>query len=207
MTCYEKLSLIITATGVAAAIGVLIVYGFQLRAMRESVTAAKQAADAVMAGQRAFVATTAYWALDESHPPNARFGVILRNVGNLPTVKLRNYIDFRIVEGELPEQFLFPDDVAPLTSGAMLVPKDQMFGPHIPKEELISSADLAAIQRGANNLYYFGWVKYFDGFAGTPERITKFCYRLHVTGEPKQPFTFIPHSRHNCADDGCKDDK
>jgi hypothetical protein len=131
----------------------------------------------------------------------------MRNAGNLPTQKLRNYLDFVITDGELPDNFIFPIDAPPLTSGALLVPKDEpIFSPHVPREGPgVPRSDLEAIKEGKKNLYFFGWIKYFDGFPGTPERITEFCYQLRVTGDPKQPFTFIPYKKYNCADDGCED--
>ncbi len=212
MTTYEKWTLFVITLSVVMSFGVLMIYVFQLKEMRKATEAANQAAqaakestEATMAGQRAFVATTAYWAMNEA-ATHARFGAILRNVGNLPTIKLRNYIDFVIIDGDLPADFRFPINALPITRGAFLVPKDQIYGPHIPKEgDGIPQADLDAIKDGRKNLYFFGWVKYYDGFRLTPERITEFCYRLRVTGEKKQPFVFIPYERYNCADDGCED--
>jgi hypothetical protein len=211
MTTYERWSLIVTIIGVAVGVLVLVIYALQLREMRKATEAANQAAnaaqkstDAAMAGQRAYVATTAYWTLDDA-ATHARFGVIMRNVGNLPTRKLRNYIDFVITADDLPDNFSFPLDAPPLSTGTFLVPKDQVFSPHIPKDgDGIAQSELEAIRKGQKNLYFFGWIKYFDGFALTPERITEFCYRLRVTGDKKQPFGFIPYRKYNCADEGCE---
>lgn len=205
MTTYEKLSLVITSMGVIAAIVVLIVYALQLKEMQkateaanQSAKAAQQAAEAAMAGQRAYVAAKPYWT------PDARFGVIFRNVGNLPTRNLRNYINFVITKGDLPVGFTCPINAKPIAMGTLLVPHDEVWGPHVPRDgNGISQADLAAISKGEKNLYFFGWAKYFDGFPGTPERITEFCYSLRVTGNGEQPFVFTPYSKYNCADEGC----
>jgi hypothetical protein len=215
MACYQKWSLIITGIGILVGIGVLIVYAFQLSEMRktseatrDSVEAAKQAANAAMAGQRAYLSDTAYWAFDDANPPNANFGVSWANVGNMPTKKMRNYIDYKLLKGELPSDFKFPDDAAPIVSGTLLLPKQQpILGPRIPKDGHIRNSDLLAIQREEISLYIFGWAKYFDGFPNTPERVTKFCYQVVATGNRQQPFVFRPYRLYNCADEGCDEDK
>jgi hypothetical protein len=48
MTRYEKLNLVFTGTGVAVGIGVLVIYSFQLKAMREATRAAEKSANAAV---------------------------------------------------------------------------------------------------------------------------------------------------------------
>jgi hypothetical protein len=40
---------------------------------------------------------------------------------------------------------------------------------------LVRIDQIAAIRSGDQNLYIFGWARYFDGIPRTPERVTKFC--------------------------------
>jgi hypothetical protein len=174
------------------------------QAARDSADAAKKAADAAMAGQRAIVVPTPYWEKDAG---TFNFGVTWTNAGNTTASQMRNHIGHVIIKGELPTNFEFPDNAAPLAKGTMLGPKQYTMGPHIPAEGSISADELAAIHRGEKNLFFFGWVKYFDGFPNTPERITKFCYAVRVINNPKIPFVFIPSDRNNCADEGCDQNK
>jgi hypothetical protein len=161
---------------------------------RVSADAAKQTANAVMAGQRAYVVPEPYFAPDsfrlEQPLRDVKFGVRWVNIGNLPIRNLRNHIDYRIVEGELPSAFEFPDSAPPIARGTLLTPKQVVFGPHIPRDWDITANQIAAIRSGEQNLYIFGWAKYFDGFPGTPERVTKFCYTVRVTGNSQKPLSY-----------------
>jgi hypothetical protein len=189
----------------------LIQIGFLIRlgkTLRSSADAAKQASEAAMAGQRAYVVAEPYFSLPDDpksslHARNIKFGVHWRNIGNLPTRNLRNYIDYRILDGELPDDFAFPDDASPIFSETLLVPKQVVAGPHIPRDWDITADQMASIRSGEKNLYIFGWAKYFDGFPGTPERVTKFCYLVRATINLDPPLAFFPHHQHNCADEDC----
>jgi hypothetical protein len=175
---------------------------------KDSADAAKKSADVAMAGQRAVVIPTPYGAPDgEGDKAGWVFGVSWENAGNLSTRKMCNYIDYRFIKGELPPDFQFPDGVQPLARGTMLGPKRSVLGPHVPKEGNINASQIAAIQSGERSLFFFGWAKYFDGFPDTPERVTKFCYQLRVTGNRETPFVFPPCARYNCADEGCAEDQ
>jgi hypothetical protein len=126
------------------------------------------------------------------------------NVGNTTTINLRNRIDYVFLPNEMPDDFVFPDDAEPLSSGGMLGPKQWLLGPHIPPDRFVTAAEMVQIQQKQVWLYLFGWVKYNDAFPGTPERVTKFCYFVRVTGNPETPVVFTPYRRHNCADEGCE---
>jgi hypothetical protein len=188
----------------------LIQIGFLIRlgkTLRSAAAAAKQASEAAMAGQRAYVVPEPYFSLPDdpkSRPGRSiKFGVRWTNIGNLPTRDLRNHIDYRIVDGQLPDNFEFPDDAPPILSEALLVPKQVISGPYIPRDWDITADQIASIRTGEKNLYIFGWAKYFDGFPGTPERVTKFCYLVRPSTTFDPPFAFFPHHQHNCADEDC----
>jgi hypothetical protein len=93
------LALILTLAAIAAQASLMKEHA---GAFEEVAEAAKNNANSAMAGQRAYVATTCYWEVDKLRNTNARFGVILRNVGHLPTTKMRNFIDYQVVEGDVP---------------------------------------------------------------------------------------------------------
>jgi hypothetical protein len=169
-------------------------------------TAAKNAeaamltALATMAGQRAVVIPEPFRSTDGKG--NWNFSVKWSNAGALATRNMRNHIDYAEVDGELPASFVFPDDAEPIAT-CTLGRGQSIFGPHIPKEGMITSRQVSQVRNGTKNIYFYGWAKYFDGFPDTPERVTKFCYRLRVTGNPQAPIVFISHDRHNCVDEGC----
>jgi hypothetical protein len=83
-----------------------------------------------------------------------------------------------------------------------------------PNEAPVSANDIRDMQQAKKFFYMWGWVRYFDGFPGTPERITRFCWL--ILPSPTDPFAFNPalpathiafsnlsHSEGNCADDEC----
>jgi hypothetical protein len=160
-----------------------------------------KAADAAMAGQRAFIAPDPY------QTPDTKFGVIWSNVGHLPPANLRNHIHYWIGSGDLPSDFRFPDDAEPIVRGTLLVPGQKVFGPHVPTEGAFTEAQVASIRRDEKKLYIFGWAKYRDGFPHSPERVNNFCYRVRPTDNPGHPFVFDSHYRHNCADDDCNENQ
>ncbi len=177
---------------------------------RRSADAAGKAADAAILGQRAFVQITPTWSTDRNpretgSPLQYNFGTRMDNFGNTAAQNLRNHITFEFFPGAMPDDFQFPDYIKPLTQAGILGPKQMLLGPHIPSDRFVTADEIAQIQAEKIRLYFFGWVRYFDGYPGTPERITKFCYFVRVTGNPDVPVVFIPHSRHNCADDGCNE--
>src|SRR5438552_1463427 len=101
MTCYEKWSLAVTVIGVVVAIGVLIVYAGQLRAMRASVVAAEKAAGAVNSQTQTLKDTAlrqlrAYICVDAASlvfiRPYAPDGVVtIKNCGQTPAYKVRHW--------------------------------------------------------------------------------------------------------------------
>src|SRR5438093_11023136 len=68
MSCYEKWSLFITGIGVAVGIGVLIVYGLQLRAMNKSVASSESASRAAEASVKTLRNLERPWVLARMEP-------------------------------------------------------------------------------------------------------------------------------------------
>lgn len=168
--------------------------------------AAKQAADAAMAGQRAFIDIQPYWS-QETVEGDFVFGAKWINAGNSHATNIRQFIDYCFVDSDtdLPDDFVFPDNVPPIAtaSGNMLGPKREFFSPNVPRDGVITAAQMADIKAKKKRLYFFGWAKYSDIFPGSEEHITKFCYFVRVIDNPKLPVVFSSHHRYNCADEGC----
>jgi hypothetical protein len=84
-----------------------------------------------------------------------------------------------IVDGMLADDFKFDkiaDDRVPLSFG----PNSSMDSARVT----ISDEEVRQIATKDKTLYLWGWVKYQDIFLDSPERHTKFCYRLRVMGHP-----------------------
>jgi hypothetical protein len=166
--------------------------------------------DAAILAQRAWIQITPYWATDVPPaayaygtvppPPQFRFGSKLDNVGNMPASNLKNTINYILTKSELPDDFAFPYDGAPLPEAGVLGTKQFLMGPHIPRDRYITADEIRDMQAEALRLYLYGWVTYSDGFATTPRRTNRFCYSVRVTGNPNTPVTFIPHKNYNYAD-------
>ena len=84
-----------------------------------------------------------------------------------------------------------------------------------PADPAITKDDILDIYAGHKFLYIWGWIKYFDVFPNTPQRITRYCWMIVPVGDPT---TFVPNSQKssemlvfpsihhhegNCADDEC----
>ena len=168
----------------------------------------KTIAEAALIGQRARIQVTPTWETDRNPskhgtPLQYKFGTRMDNFGNTAASNIKNHIGFDLLEAEMPDDFRFPDNDVPMAVVGVLGTRQFLLGPHVPPNRYISAAEMTKIQQGQLWMYVYGWVRYFDGFPGTPERVTKFCYKIRVTGNPDMPVVFPPHRFHNCADEGC----
>ena len=176
-------------------------------AARVAAIASKIAADATVAGQRAFV-----FVLQNTYhrQPDGRwwFSPVWGNSGVTPTKSLHTHVRFISRETPLPDDFDFhyasgPEDI----STAFLGPHTNIQGARLPLGG-IAASDVIAAQNGAKFLYILGWAKYSDVFPGSKEHITRFCSRIDIIGDPNGPkervsVSFTPHRKNNCADEGC----
>jgi hypothetical protein len=173
----------------------------------------KLAREALITDRRAFVFARGFEAIPEFQGTGIRwfFRPIWFNSGKTPTRNLRFYVDCEIRTVRLPATFDFNKTRSDPTTG-MLGPKAETWGPLVPnKEAAISPQDIVDIQLGSKFLYLWGWVKYNDVFAGTPEHVTRFCWQIIPTGHPlKMPGTpdaiifgnaQVPEG--TCSDDEC----
>jgi hypothetical protein len=180
-----------------------------LRISRKSADVAEQA---LVRTERAFVypqdirATSYIKQADQ--PIEWSFEVMWVNSGKSPTRDLRLGVSGHLRQADLPEDnsFRIPDDnvVKALIGPGATVGSDWF---HVP------GGRLRSVQEGTWFLYVWGCARYRDVFDGTPEHVTKFCYKIGVLGDPMRPagpdnvvqFTRKFYARHNCTDEDCEE--
>jgi hypothetical protein len=199
------------------AIGVQAV--FLWLSFKESRKSTDVARDAMIAGERAFVFATAvlpFWEFDEANSQyNWRFRPQWQNSGDTPTRNMVMNTECLLTDDVLPPGFDF-EGATVATGTALLPPNSQSGGGLAPRAPApaITPQDILEVQLGKKILWLFGWARYHDVFPGTPEHITKFCWRVVILGDPvafdpkvnEQSLKFpnILHTEGNCADDECK---
>jgi hypothetical protein len=130
------------------------------------------------------------------------FKVNWNNSGNTPALSESMLIWVEVVDGVLPVDFQFDRAVDDHVSA--------VFGPNMALSSVyawVSADDIQKFVAGEKTLYLWGWVKYRDVFPNTPERQTRFCYRLSVNGDPTKVdgpdnvvhWTYALHAIHNSA--------
>ena len=130
------------------------------------------------------------------------FAVNWKNSGNTPALSESMLIWVEVVDGVLPMDFQFDRTADDHVSA--------VFGPNMALSSVhawVSAGGIKKVFAGEKTLYLWGWVKYRDVFPATPERQTRFCYRLSVTGDPTKAvgpdnavhWTYAIHVNHNNA--------
>jgi len=193
----------------------------QARDMEKSIDIAERG---LVSSRRAFVfaaSLDSQWVLEKVTGKPDRYHWVLRvnwlNSGETPSRRLRQTSNCIVLDSPLPDDAPFPDGPYPPGTG-LLGPKATSSGGPTPQfpEPPLSPETLEAAIKGEKFIYIGGWVRYFDVFPNTPERITRFCWRVLVVGDPH---AFLPgqgpqgphslrfdtmHMSHgNCADEEC----
>ncbi len=212
----------------------LVLFIWQLRMVRESLTDTKKAADAanvgaastrdsadtaklsMVASQRAYVHFGGCrWI---SHPDTNDGHIFWRihlrwnNGGSTPTRGLTVYVHWELRENRLPQHYPFDPGKTVKLGQATIAPGGfiQVGGWDI------NGTDLLTISAGGKYLYIWGRAEYRDVFPETPLHITKFCvFATNLTGDPLKPWhaetnpfdiTFAVYHHHNCEDEDCNQD-
>ncbi len=127
------------------------------------------------------------------------------NSGASPARRVRFYVDRYFEETDLPADYPFD------------VPSERpenFMGPHAKMSSTgwsVTAEDLAAVREGKKFLYFWGRANYRDIFAQTPDRTTKFSFRvMDFRGDPSKVWNdktnvfelklYNVPSRHNYAD-------
>jgi hypothetical protein len=185
--------------------------------------------------QRAFITVTEL-SISAEYTQNPRgffgwsFKPIIENSGATPTQNLRivplaaTFTTAQIFDFngkpiprpgiELPAEPSDPDEAfirheSPIR---MLVgPHTKVTLPTTPDPRLaIPNGSIGWIVDGFASVFVFGSIHYFDVFENTPERVTRYCFRIDakreaVTGDKEPTFSFCRFW--NCADAECRADK
>lgn len=102
-----------------------------------------------------------------------------RNSGQTPAQRVRAAGGIALIEGDLPEDFTYPDSPGRDSIVGALGP-----GQLVESSFEVSLASLQAVRRGQANLHYWAWCDYDDGFVGTPRRRTEKHARALVLRDP-----------------------
>ncbi|MGH9426872.1 MAG: hypothetical protein ACRD2L_11300, partial [Terriglobia bacterium] len=151
--------------------------GIAARAAKDGANAARESLTSV---QRAFIIphvpeTTG---ILKEGPDRAirrwEFRVPWENTGSTPSRRARNRVNVKAWTAGLPKGFRF-DDLKDES------PTQLVFGPRsILKSGAVTASpeEVEQAKTRKGHLYFWGWITYYDIFADTPMRLTKFCFEL-----------------------------
>lgn len=130
------------------------------------------------------------------------------NAGATPTRHLRLQVWWYSENHDIPQDYQF-DYADPDPGPSSLIPP----GKHLMSNDVnLPAFHIQEVRNGVRFLYLWGWAKYGDVLANSPEYVTRFCYRVYVnSGNPLQlvsdtnivNFSTSLHRRHNCSDEEC----
>src|SRR5262245_45030059 len=160
----------LTLAIVIAVIAQVVIYARQWDVMERQLA---QTRDHLVQVERPFVYLHGIhwrWRPDLGRPGKYWFTIHpqLANSGSIPTQDMTLDVEYWLADKPLPEGFEFP-----LTKcGSTLIPPN---GKIDTATGWITDDDLAAIQAGTKHYYFWGEIKYRDGFKKTPVHTTHFC--------------------------------
>jgi len=208
------LQLEIGVVGIGFVVATLIYTAIAARAAQDAAIIAERT---LVADKRAFVFAEGFNSFFESGPKKGeyvwRFRPIWKNTGDTPTKNLRLHFDGELRSTPLPIGFNF--DVASIPPGTgLLGPNSGSMGGVWPYPGMtpLSISDVEDIIAGRRFLYIWGWVRYLDVFPDSKEHVTRFCWQMVATGDPRKfkpeaqtvQWGNLHHHEGNCADDECQ---
>jgi hypothetical protein len=178
---------LVIVTGILAVVTGLMWWWTRKLAIHAQVTAEQQSKDTERALR---VAQRAYFSAGDWATPQIAAGdtpgdvsIIVRNHGRVPGV-LRSYVVRRIVDINLPEQPNYNDEGATQSSVPLGPTQENRLEVRFPP---LLAEHRAAVLAGTQTLWYYGYIKYDDGF--NHRCVTAFCVRFvpatakfHVAG-------------------------
>jgi hypothetical protein len=140
-----------------------------------------------------------------------RISVNITNSGRTPAQNYISLANLVVFEGEIPEDFRFPDrshDDVPET-GATIGPQSRIY---LPIDFFIADA-IDVFEKRKKALIY-GWMEYNDIFPDSLRHRAEFCVEIEVYADPRQTpqvvygkmppiLTLRAYRRYNGYDDGC----
>jgi hypothetical protein len=156
-----------------------------------------------------------FWDLDpQTSRYNWRLAPTWTNSGDTPTRRLRTWSYCEVRNSVLPNGFQPEANTTAATIATGLIPpKCANVGGSHPISGPLTPQDIWDAQQGHRFIFLYGWVRYFDGFPGSREHVTCYCWQITSFGDPFtfQPsdaehsltFNYLVHREGNCADDEC----
>lgn len=187
----------------------------------QAANAARKSAEiaerALIAGQRAFVSVTSFKTVGlvdhkTGHVTHWSFAPVWTNAGNTPTRNMTNHVSLILFDGEMPEDWDFPDMWGPQTRQEERVPTPIGISPKNFIEGQVIKVpvkDIADVIAGKKWLYLWGWAAYSDVFPKTDRHITRFAVQIHIGGDPRAhdpkqiSFDYLFIKKYNCSDEEC----
>lgn len=136
------------------------------------------------------------------------FHVVWENSGATPTQFMVSRKQWMIwPEGNIPDDFNFPDIGSPFQSKSYIGPKAVIDAGALQ----VSNEMLATVADSPARMLIWGWAEYNDIFSPTVRHRSEFCAEVAVDGsleiEPndriKPPFVFLVYKQHNGTGDEC----
>jgi hypothetical protein len=224
---FEWLKFGVNTLTLFAVLGYTALAAYQWIEMKKSADSAQTTADAarsanetareaLTAVQRAFVFMEGT-DVEVVHTPSGTQGVIFdfkwENSGTTPAKLFSGHLNYRFQDNPMGEDFSLKDQWEP---GIRRVNVEGFIGPkgvlRMPLDYPIPIPIMTSLALRKGHFYVWGWAKYHDVFANTPEHITKFCVDVtpvdfHVeSGISKftERLDACPRRGSNCVDDQCR---
>ncbi len=177
--------------------------------MQASIRVAENSAQSQLRAYLSVVNITVYRLRDRFPARNEwQLAVHWMNTGQTPTRTLTTYIAPVLESEQLPDNYRIMQIDSKIRRGGFLAPHSTI---RTTSGEIFTAQDLINVRDERKFLYIFGWIRYNDIFPNTPERVTRFCYRIMIYGDvagagPNGEGVegrWSPHIRGNCADEEC----
>jgi len=187
-------------TGLLVAVGAMQAF-FLWGALGESRHSSQIASAALIATNRPYVHVKGFIptpAMVEGNIVGWNVVAIWENTGNTPAINARTSANWVVFNGEMPENFDFPDRHGP---GAVT-----LIGPHsfiYSGVMTLNIEHILAVAASTQHIYIYGWFEYDDTFPESRRHRTEFCNHLVMRGDPRimqpMPLEFTVYERHNGA--------
>jgi hypothetical protein len=150
---------------------------------------------------KAYTTTQGTW----EQPVSWVVAIMWENSGDTRTKNLFIHVSYQFFDGEMPEDFSFPDLGDQTRILTMIGPRATIASVEFKFEA--SDPRALKVFEGKTHLYLWGWAEYDDIFEGTPRHRTEFCYEIFFVGAAfpgKAQLAHRMHRLHNAADEDCK---
>jgi hypothetical protein len=155
--------------------------------------------DALVSVQRAFVFPR--WAQAIPTLNDVRFKMTWENSGSTPTRGARTYVSAHTFDGEMPDNYDFPDLGNLKKIHLYIGPKSEISS----SEMTVPNSEIISVREHRGRLYLWGWITYRDIFDDTAPHITKFCHEVIEIPNAMGQVVYSLCPRNNCTDEECSE--